>query len=242
MTRVLITGAAAGIGAALAEHYLAAGAEVVGIDVAPCAPKVRSLACELSEPRALEALLATLAEEPEFDIVVHNAGINVTGAFEKTPIEAQMRVIAINLTAPLLLTAGLLKAERLARGGTLAFVSSLSHQVGYPGAAVYAASKDGLTHYARSLAVTLGPIDANVLTVFPGPTRTAQAREASPPDSDESARMDPAVLAASMARAIHKRQRTLVPGLGNKVFAFLGRNLPRLTERGMRKAIYEKLP
>ena len=72
--------------------------------------------------------------------------------------------------------------------------------------------------------------------------KSVQAREASPPGSDESKRMPPEDLAARIVAAVAARKRTLVPGAGNKVFAALGRWLPSVTERGMRKAIYEQLP
>jgi len=97
-------------------------------------------------------------------------------------------VLAVNLTAPLHLTGALLQAGKIAPGGSLVFVSSLSRLLSYPGAAVYAASKDGLASYARSLAVALAPQKMHVLTVYPGPTRTAHARRYSPDNSREARR------------------------------------------------------
>ena len=98
-------------------------------------------------------------------------------------------ILEVNLTAPLALTAGLLKKNLLASAGSLVFVSSLSRFLSYPGAAVYAASKDGIASYARSLAVALVPAGIHVLTVYPGPTRTAQARACSPNNHHEHRRI-----------------------------------------------------
>ena len=244
MTRVLITGAADGIGRALAEHMQADGATVVGLDVdaeraAACPFEVR--VCDLADPQAIAATLDALEEEPAFDVVIHNAGISCTGPFETSDLDQQRRVIDVNLRAPMLLTAGLLARERIADGGSVVFLSSLSHQVGYPSAAVYAATKDGLTSYARSLYVALGPRKVNVLTVFPGPVRTAHARRYAPPGSKESGRMPPETLARHVARAIRRRKRILLPGAGAKVFAWAGRLLPGVTERAMKKALYDPL-
>lgn len=111
----------------------------------------------------------------------------------------------------------------------------------YPGAAVYAASKDGLASYARSLAVALAPQGIHVLTVYPGPTRTAHARRYSPDNSREARRMPPDKLAAAVVRAVARRQRVLVPGAGNQLFAVIGRWFPGLGEWAMKKTLWEKL-
>ena len=145
------------------------------------------------------------------------------------------------MTAPLLLTAGLLRNELLNPGATLVFISSLSHFVGYPGAAVYAATKDGLASFARSLAVALAPEGIHVTTVFPGPTRTAHARRYSPDNRREARRMDPAELAEAIVQAVANQQAQLVPGLGNRLAAAAGRLAPTLTTEAMRRTLFMPL-
>ena len=147
----------------------------------------------------------------------------------------------VNLAAPLELTAALLRAGKIAPGGSLVFISSLSRLLSYPGATVYAASKDGLASYARSLAVALAPQGIHVLTVYPGSTRTAHARRYSPDNSREARRMPPEVLASTVVRAVQRRQRVLIPGAGNKLFAAIGRWVPSLAEWVMKKTLWEKL-
>jgi hypothetical protein len=141
----------------------------------------------------------------------------------------------------MLLTAGLLQRELLAAGGSLVFVSSLSAYLGYPGAAVYAASKDGLASYARSLAVSLAPQHIHVLCVYPGPTRTAHAHRYSPDNRREAQRMPPQQVAEEIFQAIQRRQRELIPGAANRAFALLGRALPGMADWMMRKTLLEKL-
>jgi hypothetical protein len=248
----VITGAADGIGSALAHCCAAKGYTIVGIDIDVAQAARTQAALEQSGARVsfihadlasavdIEHTLDILSTGPQIDLFIHNAGINQAGRFEGSNLEQQQRVIDVNLLAPLLLTAGLLERERLAQSGALVFLSSLSRFVGYPGAAVYAASKDGLASYARSLSVSLAAQDIHVLTVYPGPTRTAHARRYSPNNSREERRMPPETLAAEIMHALEQRQRFLIAGRGNRLFALIGRYMPRMADRVMRKLILEK--
>jgi len=249
----VITGAAEGIGRALAEAFARQGCTITGVDVngdlaaqtqaafTRNGLSIQFLLADLSQPADLRRLADDLCSGPTIDLLIHNAGINCVGPFAGSALAAQQRVLAVNLTAPLHLTGALLQAGKIAPGGSLVFVSSLSRLVSYPGAAVYAASKDGLASYARSLAVALAPQNMHVLTVYPGPTRTAHARRYSPDNSREARRMPPEALAAAVVAAVQRRQSVLVPGVGNKVFAFIGRWFPALGEAAMRKTLWEKL-
>ncbi len=249
----VITGAADGIGRALALAFSAAGYSITGIDIDSersmrtqaeiinRGGAARFLIADLSTSENVERVTAQLATRPPIDLLVHNAGINAVGAFDKQPLAPQFKVLEINLRAPLLLTAGLLRTDRLTPGGQIICLASLSTFVGYPGAAVYAASKDGIVSYARSLSVALTGQDISILTVFPGPTRTEHARRYSPDNRRESSRMAPETLARHVVKASQRRRRTLAPGIGNRAFALFGRLAPRLTEQAMRRTIFDKL-
>jgi short-subunit dehydrogenase len=249
----VITGAADGIGRALALAFSAAGYTITGIDIDSersmrtqaeiinQGGAARFLIADLSTCENVERVIAQLTTRPHVDILVHNAGINAVGAFDKQPLAPQLKVLDINLRAPMLLTAGLLKANHLVPGGQIICLASLSTFVGYPGAAVYAASKDGIVSYARSLSVALAGLGIQALTVFPGPTRTEHARRYSPDNRRESRRMPPETLARHIVKASQRRRRTLAPGVGSRVFAVLGRLAPRLTEQAMRKTMLDKL-
>ena len=115
----------------------------------------------------------------------------------------------------MLLTAGALRHRLMRPSGVVVFVSSFSHFVSYPGASVYAASKDGLTSFARSLYVASAADGLHCLTVFPGPTRTYHARRFSPKGTSEERRMAPDRVAAHIVRAADKRRRSVVPGVVN---------------------------
>lgn len=252
--KALITGAADGIGRALSFACGRADYDIVGIDIDEARARQtaadldaagifnRFLQADLADGVQVANLVAQLSLHGPYDLVIHNAGISAVGRFAEIDPARQQAVIDINLTAPMLLTAGLLAHRQISANGTLVFISSLSHFAGYPGAAVYAATKDGIASYARSLRVGLAPQHVHVLTVFPGPTRTAHARRYSPDNSREHKRMSPEELASQILRAIQRRQWTLIPGIGNRLFALAGRIAPRLTEAVMRKTLYEKLP
>lgn len=251
MTHCVITGAADGIGRALAGRFARTGVSVVGVDVdADRAAQTRVdlerkggtvsfVVADLGTEEGIDRAVEALCGGPAIDVLVYNAGISAVGRFPEVRIDRQRAVIDLNLTAPMVLTAELLKEDQLAPGATLVFVSSLSHFVSYPGAAAYAASKTGLASYARSLSAALA--DLHVLTVFPGPTRTAHARRYSPDNSREHRRMPPEALADRIYRAVVARKRVLIPGVGNRVFATLGLWFPRVTEWAMRRAILDQL-
>ncbi len=253
MKRCVITGAADGIGKALAHRFAAAGYAIVGIDVDPERARqtradlerqqrqVSFIIADLSQKDGIDHILTILEAEPATDIFIHNAGINAVGHFGRLDLAPQQRVVQINLLAPMRLTAGLLRRDKLRPGGSLVFISSLSHYASYPGAAVYGATKDGLAAYARSLSVALAGSQTHVLTVFPGPTRTAHARRYSPDNSHEARRMPPEQVADQIFQAVQKRQRLLIPGLGNRLTALVGRYIPGLVELAMRKIIFDNL-
>lgn len=246
----VITGAASGIGAALAETFKH-DYDIIGIDrdfanakhvMDDLGPKanVRFVIAELSSKSGQERVVNELGGE-DIALFIHSAGINAVSPFETSDIQTQMAVLDVNLYAPLILTKMLCSRNILKRGSAIIFVSSLSHFVGYPGASVYAASKDGITSFARSLSAALHREGIHVMTVFPGPTRTPHAHQHSPDNSKESVRMPPEVLAQKAKRAYEQRRHRYVPGLKNKLFALAGKFFPRLTEGVMKRSIFDKL-
>jgi len=252
VTSVLVAGGASGIGAAAVRGFRARGDAVVVADLdleraqQVAAEELPGLAvalqCDLSTvdgPAA--AVEAAVAHGGGLDVVFGNAGLLRAAPLAEWTVESWDLTMALNLRAPLLLTAGILRQHGLEAGGSLVFISSLSRFTAYPGAAVYAATKDGLAAYARSLALGLHR-RTHVLTVYPGPTRTAHARRYSPDNRREARRMPPEQLASAIYRAVERRRTTVIPGLPNRAVALLGTLAPRLAEWLMRKAILDKLP
>lgn len=246
--RVLITGAADGIGKALAIKYGSAGYHVVGVDVdairalaTHTSLKTSGFSAEFRTTDLIKDKMDWLDTLQPFDCVIHNAGISAVGRFGEIPLRDQLNVIKLNFLAPLLLTNRLLQNNQLTQNSAVLFLSSLSAFVSYPGAAVYSATKDGLESYSRSLRSSLTPA-VSTTTIFPGPTRTEHARRYSPDNSNESSRMSPAHLADLIYDAHHAKKRQLLPGGGAKASAVLGTVAPRLAEFAMKKALFDKMP
>ena len=248
--KVLVTGAAAGLGRAFVERALDRGATVVAVDrdAAGLAEleyfhpeTVTTRRVDLADPEAVKALAAELSRHFRFEIVLLAAGVSATGRFEAVPADAYERLVRVNVTAPLVLAADLAGAGALTRRGTIVFVSSLSHAVGYPGAAAYAATKDAVAAYARAVRRPFRKRRVRVMTVFPGPIRTEHAERHAPPGADASRRMKPEAAAAKIWKAVRRGDREFYPGLAAKGAGTFGRLFPRAATRAMRRALFEKL-
>jgi hypothetical protein len=229
---IFITGCAEGIGRALWENAEQRGWKLSGVDYAPCQD---ALLADLTSQAGLTDTGQFLQENLGIDLLVHNAGISAAGRFERLPWEEMQRVLDLNFLAPLVLTRGILAAGPQVQW---IFLSSLSHQVSYPGAAVYAATKDGVAHFARSLRVA----GQSALTVFPGPVRTRHAERYSPDNTNAAKRMAPEILASKILSAACTKASFCIPGWKNRLISALAWWLPRIVEKGMLKAIYAKLP
>ncbi len=219
----VITGGSQGIGAALAATFRSGGYRVTTVDRQPDA----DIVADLSTAAGVEAALAELAG---VDLFVHNAGINSIADFTRSDPAANRAVLDVNFVAPALLTAALAHSRR---PPDFIFVASLSCQLGYPGAATYAASKDGVA----SLAASIHAAGLRTLTVFPGPTRTEHAARHSPDNSRAHRRMPPEELARRIYRAYRKGRSTLIPGAANRILAAAGTALPGAVSRLMRRAM-----
>ena len=241
MRSALVTGGSAGLGRAIVERLLADGWRVVSVDRAEGAamPFLERVTCDLADRDAVDALLARMGAMGPFQLAVLNAGVSATGRFEAIPLAAYRRLMTVNAETPMVLAAGLVRAGHLA--GPMCFVSSLSHFTGYPGAAVYAASKDALAVYARSVRKPFARRGVSVTLACPGPLRTDHAERHAPAGADASRRMAPEVAARSILRATFSGRRLIVPGRANRLAAFAGTLLPGAMMRQMRHLILDRL-
>jgi NAD(P)-dependent dehydrogenase (short-subunit alcohol dehydrogenase family) len=249
----MVTGAAGGIGRALAFRFAAEGFSIVGVDqseeglvdtarlIEAKGGKATSVVADLADLASIDRLVESLESIGPFAVVIHNAGVNRFGRFPDATLIEQQRVFAVNLLAPIVLTRELFARRLLVLGCRLGFVSSMSHFVGYPGSAVYAATKSGLAVLAECLFAVGREYGFSSTTIFPGPTRTRQAFENSPDNSREHRRTDPNVLADAIVRAMTKRRAMLIHGNRNRAAAELGRRFPSLTESMMRRALLGKI-
>jgi NAD(P)-dependent dehydrogenase (short-subunit alcohol dehydrogenase family) len=241
MRNALVTGGAAGLGRALVERLLADGWSVVSVDIgegAP-APGLGQIVCDLADRAAVDALLPRLLAAGPFGLAIFNAGVNATGRFETIPLEAYRRLMTVNVETPMAMAAVLAGAGAVR--GHMCFVASLSHFTGYPGAAVYAASKDALAVYAKSVRKPFARRGIAVTLACPGPLRTAHADRHAPKGADESRRMAPDRAATLILAATFASRRLVVPGAPGRLSAWAGALLPGPVTRQMRRLIFERL-
>lgn len=242
--RALVTGGHSGLGLAFCRILTEAGYHVTALDrSAPdtAVPWTHRI-CDLGDRPQLDAAVHHLCARGPFDLVVLNAAVSASGRFEAIPMEAHRKLIAVNVEAPLVICAALAARGALARRGRIVFISSLSHMTGYPGAASYAASKDAIAIYAKSIRRPFRrKLGVHVACAFPGPMRTAQAERHAPKGAKAEARMEPEEAARRILAALRWRRRVIVPGWRAKLFAVLGRLFPRLVTRAMRRFIHDRL-
>jgi short-subunit dehydrogenase len=159
----LITGAASGIGLALAERLAERGDRVVRL--------TRELV-DLSDAVAVTRWATDFADDLDrLDSLVHSAGTVDLGTVAELDVEAWQRQLAVNLTAPAALTGPLLPALRAA-GGTVVFVNSSAGLTANASWSAYAASKFGLRALADSLRAEEAGSGVRVTTLFPSRTAT----------------------------------------------------------------------
>jgi len=248
--RVLLTGAVAGLGRALCNRLLDEGHHVVAVDhdndgllemkkSSDQNPDI--ILTDLGDVDAVSRLIENLGQYPKFDLIILNAGISATGKFEEIPVNAYQKMLTLNTQTPMVMASAMLGRAMVEKGGTIVFVSSLSHATGYPGASVYGASKDAITIYAKSIRRSCAVKNINILTVFPGPIKTRHAERHAPSNANGEKRMAPDKLAHLILKAVKARKRHLYPGPVAKLIRVTGWLFPASITKLMRRIIFEKL-
>jgi 3-oxoacyl-[acyl-carrier protein] reductase len=173
--KALVTGAARGIGAAIAETLARDGAQIVLLDVPQAKSDLDALAARLGgqslvldicAPDAAAQLIDHLPGG--LDIVVHNAGITRDKTLANMTADFWDSVLNVNLNAPQVLTQALLDAGALHEGGSVVLMASISGLAGNRGQTNYTTSKAGLIGLARAMAPTLKERGISINAVAPG--------------------------------------------------------------------------
>ncbi len=165
----LVTGAAHGIGAAIAARLLRDDWQVVALDrdPVPPAPGLRAVVADVTDAAAVDAAIAGVtATEGRLDALVSNAGINRRATLAALSLESWNQVLATNLTATFVLSRAAEGLLRAARGAIVTIASTRAH-MSEPDTAAYAASKGGLVALTHALAISLGP-EIRVNCISPG--------------------------------------------------------------------------
>ena len=182
--RVVVTGAAGGLGRTVAELFRAEGARVVATDVVAGDGIV---ACDLADDDARDAFVdAALAELGGLDVLCNVAGVQQFAELGKLTAAGLRKHFDVNALAPILLAQAFAPAL-VESGGNVVSVASISSVMGQPYNAQYCASKAALLLGMRSLAVELGTKGVRVNCVSPGGIDTPMIQAAAqglPEDTD----------------------------------------------------------
>jgi len=193
----LVTGAAHGIGQAIAGRLASEGAAVTVVDreqapahdmarvIAEAGGRSLAIVGDVAEPTTAEDAVARTVEAFErLDIVVCNAGVTDRAPFLEMTPEFFERVIGINLKGAFYFAqAGARRMVEQGDGGRIVTVASNSGIFGGRGRAAYGASKAGLINLTQTMAIELAEHGINVNAVAPGPTRTRVTVGDAPPPS-----------------------------------------------------------
>ena len=181
--RALVTGAANGIGEAIARAYVAQGAQVVlaDRDAAALAGVAADLGsgcvAQVFDQADIASIEALAAMAGEIDILVNNAGIALRGPLLDLQWDRLREVVDVNLVGPIALTR-LVGAGMVRRGS--GNVINISSQMAFTGArnrSVYASTKLAIAQFTKTAALEWGPLGVRVNGIAPGRTVTAINRE-----------------------------------------------------------------
>ena len=189
----VITGAARGIGLAIARTFLAAGYRVALFDIdaaelqsatASLEPlhAVLAIECDISSPSQVAAAMQrTEAQFGRIDSLVNNAGVAVFKPLLETNFEEWERVLAVNLSGPFLCTQLCAPVMLKGGGGSIVNIASISGLRASTLRVAYGTSKAGLMHLTRQQAAELGNVGIRVNAIAPGPVETAMAKQVHSP-------------------------------------------------------------
>jgi meso-butanediol dehydrogenase / (S,S)-butanediol dehydrogenase / diacetyl reductase len=177
----LVTGAASGIGWAVAERLRDDGAAVVGFDLRDRGPDgVEMVAGDFTDRAAVDAAVAhAVAAKGRLDVVANVAGVPQFGRVDDIDDDEWARSLAVNLTGPFTVCRAALPHLRATRG-CIVNVASIAGLEGQAYTAAYCASKGGLVLLTRALAVELAPDGVRVNCVCPAAVDTPLLAEVAP--------------------------------------------------------------
>ncbi|UBV41727.1 SDR family oxidoreductase [Deinococcus taeanensis] len=220
---VIVTGAARGIGRAIAELYAERGWRVLSVDLTlpPALRGQRRVRADVSTAAGRERIAHAARELGNALVLVNNAAYQgAHGSVLDVSERGWARTLNVNLTAPLLLTRALV--DQLPRGGAVVNVASVQGLFAEQGNAAYNASKGGLVNLTRAMALDLAPHGLRVNAVAPGAISTEAVLDSiAQSDNPEQTRRDYEDLHALRRLGTPREVAALVYFLGSEDASFI---------------------
>jgi short-subunit dehydrogenase len=251
--RVLITGGAGGIGSEIARALLGQGAAVLLADLdaaaldrvvagplAAHADRIGTVAGNLTEPDGRARVIAAAAAfRGGINVLVNNAGVNHFALFDdQSPGDIDL-ALAVNVAAPLHLCRLALPLLKRQPEAAILNMGSVFGEIGYPGYALYSATKFATRGFSEALRRELAGTSVRVLYLAPRATRTPiNPERVTRMNAELGVAMDePSVVAAAACRVLAEGTAEAVVGWPERLYARLNRALPRLVDGSIVKQL-----
>jgi short-subunit dehydrogenase len=247
--RIVLTGAAGGIGSATAGWLANAGATLVLADLKQQALDrvaddigaghvLAAVTADVTTDGGRSALVAT-ARKHDVNVLINAAGINPFGLLAEQTTAEVARAFAINAAAPLLLCHAFLPLLLERDRAHIVNVGSTFGSIGFPGFAAYSASKFAVRGFSEALRRELADTGVRVHYVAPRATNTALATDrVRAMNAELGVGMDaPKTVAAAIVRALREERSELLLGAAERLFAKVNALFPALVDRSLRRQL-----
>jgi len=254
---VLITGAAGGLGRALAARFSIVGAQLSLVDIdgrrlnaaAAEHPDAVSIICDITDPAACgDAISTVLDAHGGIDVLINNAGMTHRSAFLDTDPAVIRRVMEVNYLGSVNITSAALPSL-VERSGAIGVISSVAGFAPVLGRTGYAGSKHALHGLFNTLRAELAPLGVDVTIVAPTFVSTGMQERALGGDGDVTdhpqsrvgRQVDPTTAADKVYRGIERRRRLVVIGGVGHLARVMTAVVPGVYERMMARSLRSEL-
>ncbi|MDB5770034.1 MAG: hypothetical protein V7606_2603 [Burkholderiales bacterium] len=220
---ILVTGGGSGLGAALCQVMAAASAHVMVGDlieekalrtvdkIHTAETAAHAIAFDVGDPASAErAIEETIRKFGKLDVLINNAGTDVTLPIDELSFEDWDRVMRTNLYGPFLLTKYAAAQMKRQGGGQIINIASTAAKRAWPNASVYHASKWGVLGFSHAMHAELRPHKIKVTAVLAGGMRTPFLLDRFP-DIDVSTLQDPVNVAMAVKSVLLLPEQTVIP-------------------------------
>lgn len=254
---VAITGGSDGIGKALIESLIPAGAKVstcarnqdklYDLQVKFPGTYLHTLVADVSKENDCKRFIETTVQHfGPIDILINNAGISMRSLIRDTDVEVIRKIMEVNFFGTVYCTKFALE-HIISKKGTIVGISSIAGYRGLPGRSGYSASKFAVNGWLEAIRTELMEYGVNVLWISPGFTRSnirnaalnAHGQTQGETPLNETELMSPEACAKHILHAIENRKRTLVLTFRGKQTIFMNKFFPSLTDKLTRRFFFK---